>query len=55
MVLEEFDYSNDADENIFRHGTVDIGGSFIAIDASTLAGSKDGVSRKPNEERLECG
>lgn len=50
MTIKNFIYPINLDDNIVRRGELFINKFSIKIDAGTTAGSKDGISKKPNED-----
>ncbi|HWY79378.1 MAG TPA: PP2C family serine/threonine-protein phosphatase [Candidatus Sulfotelmatobacter sp.] len=50
MIIEEFNSTTDLDDAIICYRKLAINGVSFEIDACTTAGSKDGISRKPNED-----
>lgn len=50
MIVQKFDYSKELDSKIYCFGKLVINKVAITIDACTIAGSKDGISEKPNED-----
>lgn len=50
MTIQEFDYSVTHDDAVACHRKMTLEESVIEIDTSTVAGSKDGISKKPNED-----
>lgn len=50
MVVQNFNYSNQDDQEIFIQAVISIGNKSLTVSACTSAGSKDGVIRKKNED-----
>lgn len=50
MISKDFIYPLESDSDIFRSGTITLDKTDITIQAATVAGSKDGIKRKSNED-----